>query len=241
MNLVALMYHRARAGALGNAPAMLDAHFALIAARHACVLPGEPLDPRRLSVCLTFDDAYYDFYAVVFPLLRKHGLRALLAVPAIVVHEHVDASPEERLCAKTDVDCTHPRDLGFCTWPELREMADSGHVAVAAHGYTHRPLDSATVDFHTEIIVAKTILASRLDQPVESFVFPYGRFNPPALQKVTALYRHAFRIGGAVNRGWARLLYRVDADRLSSPGAPFTSGRLAAGRVRYFWNRLRRR
>ncbi len=242
MRLLALMYHRARAGPLGNAPGMLDAHFAHIAAHFACVLPGGVLDSRRLNVCLTFDDAYFDFYAVVFPLLQKHGLRALLAVPPVVVREEVKASSLERLQANPDVDCVHPDYRGFCTWPELREMAQSGHVAIAAHGFTHRRLDQPDADLHTEIVVPQALLAARLGQPVDSFVFPYGRFHAAALQRVRECYRHAFRIGGADNSEWdSSLLYRVNADNMATADAHFTPARLALYRGRRYWNRLRGR
>ena len=242
MRLLALMYHRARAGRFGNSPAMLDAHFAHIAGRHACVLPGTAPDPGRLNVCLTFDDGYFDFYAVVFPLLKKHGLRALLAIPPFVVQEHTGADPMARLAVEPEVDFARPSHGGFCTWPELREMAHSGHVMIAAHGFTHCRLDGENVDLHTEVVVPQTVLASRLGRPVESFVFPYGRFSPAARQLVHRHYRHVFRIGGADNPGWdSPLLYRVDADEMSSPQALFTNARRARYRARYLWNRLRGR
>ena len=55
---------------------MLDAHFAHISRQYRNVLPGEKLSVGALDVCLSFDDAYFDFYAIVFPLLKKHGLSA---------------------------------------------------------------------------------------------------------------------------------------------------------------------
>jgi peptidoglycan/xylan/chitin deacetylase (PgdA/CDA1 family) len=242
MRLLALMYHRARAGRLGNSPEMLDAHFGHIAARHACVLPGDRLDPLRLNVCMTFDDAYFDFYAIVFPLLKKHGLRALLAIPPVVVKEHTDMPAEARLQVEPDMNSPHPSHGGFCTLTELREMVSSGSIVIGAHGFTHRQLDGANVDLHTEIVVPQTLLASRLGQPVDSFVFPYGRFSPAARRCVSESYRYAFRIGGADNPGWnAPLLYRIDADEMESPRALFSNARRARYRARYLWNRLRGR
>lgn len=243
MNLLALMYHRARAGEGGNAPAMLDAHFKHIDDCFSCVLPGERLETARLNVCLTFDGGYYDFYAVVFPLLKQHGLRALLAIPPLVVQSHTDAPADVRLSCEPEVPFTHPNRGGFCTWTELREMAHSGHVAIAAHGFTHCRLDAPDADLHSEITVAQHLLEAHLDQPVTSFVFPYGRFTRSALERVHETYQHAVGIGGADNpRGWGnQVIYRVDADRLDAPDAPFTPARRARYRARYFWNRLRGR
>ncbi len=242
MRLLVLMFHRARAGRDGNAAEMLDAHFALVARDYQNVLPGEPLAPDRLNVCLSFDDAYFDFYEIVFPLLKKHDLRALLAVPPFFVRERTEATPEERLRLNRDQAFARPSRGGFCTWPELEEMTASGHVSVAAHGYAHRALDSLDADLDTEVHAPQTILGSRLGQEVTSFVFPYGRFSRPALSETRQRYRYAFRIGGALNDGWdGRVLYRVSADAMTSPDAPFSAPRLAAGRLRSMWNRARRR
>lgn len=240
--LLVLAYHRARAGVRGNDPAVLDAHFAHVARHHRCVLPGEPLDPGRINVCLSFDDATFDFYAVVFPLLRKHGLRALLAVTPGFVRERCDLPAELRLAAPADGSLPPSSRGGFCTWPELRELVASGRVAVAAHGYTHCRLDRPDSDLMAEVLVPQSLLAGRLGGPISSFVFPYGRFSPAALAAVRENYRYAFRLGGADNSSWRqRLLYRVDGDRLPSPEAPFRRPALARARTRAWWNRLRRR
>ncbi len=240
--LIVLMYHRAQACQYGNDPAMLDAHFAYIARHCHCVLPGAPLRDGAVNVCLTFDDAYFDFYAVVFPLLQRHDLCAVLAVPPSVVQEKAEFPADVRLGCEPNVNYNHPNYGGFCTWPELRELAQSGRVAIAAHGLTHSPLDRSDADLQAEIVAAQAVLTKRLGQPVESFVFPYGRFSAEALACARQHYRHTFRIGGADNPGWDHsLLYRVDADRLPAPDAPFTRARRAKYQARYLWNRLRRR
>lgn len=242
MSVVALMYHRAQPGRYGNAPEMLDAHFRFIAARCACVLPGESLARGKINVCLTFDDGYYDFYAIVLPLLKKHGLHAVLAVVPALVPDGVEATAEERLAAVTDFDARDPDRRGLCSWRELQEITESGHGVVAAHGYAHRRLDKVDTDVHDEVIVPQTVLRARLGRPVDTFVFPYGRFSRQALASVRANYAYAFRIGGADNRSWnAPVLYRVDADRMTSPEALLAPHRRLSYRLRFYWNRVRGR
>jgi peptidoglycan/xylan/chitin deacetylase (PgdA/CDA1 family) len=242
MSLIALLYHRAQACDYGNAPAMLDAHFSYIAANCRCVLPGDPLEQDAVNVCLTFDDAYFDFYAVVFPLLQRHGLSAVLAVPPAVIHERAEFPSGVRLGCEANVNYNHPNQGGFCTWPELREMAHSGRIAIAAHGLTHCRLDRPDADLQSEIVASQILLSRRLGRPVDSFMFPYGRFSPAALACAQQHYRHSFRIGGADNPGWdSQLLYRVNADRLPAPDAPFAKTKRARYRARYLWNKLRRR
>ena len=242
MTLLVLMYHRARAGRHGNSAAMLDAHLGHVAAKFQNVLPGERLARDRANVCVTFDDGYYDFYSTVFPLLRKHGLRALLAIPPFVVRDTVHVGVAERLAVEADDAFAHPSRGGFCTWSELREMAASGHVSIAAHGFTHTRLDVPHANLETEIDAPRALLSARFDQTVDSFVFPYGRYSPEALDKARRRYRYVFRIGGALNRTWASpLLYRIDADGMATPAALFAPGRMLSYRSRYWWNRLRGR
>jgi peptidoglycan/xylan/chitin deacetylase (PgdA/CDA1 family) len=242
VNLAVLMYHRARAGRHGNAPAMLAAHFEHLTRRTRNVLPGEPLEPAALNVCLSFDDAYFDFYATVFPLLQRHNLRALLAVPPAVVQEDVAAVREERLRLEPDEAFARPELGGFCTWPELGEMTDSGHVTIAAHGFTHCRLDVPEAELDHEVDAPQAVLRQRLRQPVDSFVFPYGRYGPRSLERARRKYRHVFRIGGAMNRTWDHpVLYRIDADEMTTPVSLLSAGRRLGYRARHFWNRLRRR
>jgi len=242
MNLLVFMYHRARLERHGNAPAMLDAHFAHVARHYANVMPGEPLQPGRLNVCLTFDDGYYDFYARVFPLLRRHQLRAQLAIPSSLVPEGVAAPAEKRLGVASTEAFADPEKGGLCTWSELQEMAQSGHVTLAAHGHTHTRIDGPEADLVREVHTPAKILGARCGRPVESFVFPYGRFSGASLYSARQHYRYVFRIGGAANRAWnQRLLYRISGDVLSAPASPFSPARLARYRTYYLWNRLRRR
>ena len=242
MNLLVVAYHRARSGPDGNPPAMLDAHFAYLARRCSCVVPGDTLEGARLNVCLTFDDAYFDFHSVVFPLLQKHNLRAVLAVPAALIAETARLPNDVRTCGGGKIRASEVDRHFHCTWPELASLAASRRVVIAAHGLFHERLDSRETDLDAEIRLSRQILATRLAQPVDSFVFPYGRFSSEALRTVGQHYRYAFRIGGAMNRGWSgRLIYRVNGDRLAAPDALFSPALLARYRARFFWNRLRGR
>jgi len=236
------MYHRARTGRHGNSPEMLDAHFAHIAASYPNVMPGDRIAPHRPNVCLSFDDGYFDFFSTVFPLLERHNLRALLAVPLKVVLDRVEVETDERLEIDSEEAFAHPNRGGFCTWAELAEMATSGRVTVAAHGFTHTRLDGPDVDLGLEVDTPKKILEKRLGQPIDSFVFPYGRFSEASLKRTKRRYHHVFRIGSALNRNWeSRVLYRIDADRMEAPASLFSSANLLRYRARFLWNQLRSR
>lgn len=242
MALLVLMYHRAQRGPFGNAPEMLDAHFATIAQTCHVVLPGEPCRADRLNACLTFDDAYYDFAVEVLPRLEKHRLRAVLAVPTGCVAEATAHAASDRLVVAAD-DAFRPGNAhAFCTWTELEAIARTGLVAFAAHGHAHVALDQPGADLAREIEASGNQLEQRLACPVSTFVFPYGRYSRAALRRATRRYRTVFRIGGASNRDWRHQpVYRVNADNLRAADEPFRRGRLLAYRTRSIWNRLRGR
>ena len=71
--------------------------------------------------------------------------------------------------------CAHPHLGGFCTWTERRESAHRGHVVLAAHGFSHRPLDDAGAELHSGIPVYRPVLEAHLSPPVTRFVFPSDR------------------------------------------------------------------
>jgi peptidoglycan/xylan/chitin deacetylase (PgdA/CDA1 family) len=240
MTLLVLMFHRAQAGRYGNSVQSLEAHFAHLARACNCVLPGDPLDRRRLNVCLSFDDAYYDFFAFVPPLLEKHDLRALLAVPPGMIQERTAASHGARLALSVGDTAAHPEGGGLCTWPELESLAATGRVAFAAHGRSHIRLDEDGVDLQREVVVPHLELEQRLHLPVESFVYPFGRFDRTVHALARQSYRYVFRIGAASNASWeAPLLYRVDGDRMASPTVLLSPLRRLRYRWNAGWNRLR--
>lgn len=242
MTLLVPMYHHASGGPFGNTAETLDAHFAWIASHCHCALPGEPLDDERLNVCPTFDDAYVDFYAVVYPLLRRHGLRSVLAVPTAAIRERTLLAMADRLRACATRSTRLDADGGHCTWTELLEMAASGSVTLAAHGHHHVRLDRPEADLDGEIAQPKALLSARLGRAVDSYVLPFGRFDAAALACARQHYRFVFRIGGADNAGWSgKLLYRIDADAMAAPQALFGAGRRVAYRWRRYWNESRGR
>jgi peptidoglycan/xylan/chitin deacetylase (PgdA/CDA1 family) len=220
--MLALLYHRVGDGKYANPLAMMDRHLGWIAGRYRTVCPGEPLRLLRCDVCLTFDDATYDFYYYIFPLLKKYRLRALLAVPVRFIQESSSLDPAVRLsipyreAMKGDQFRTH---VPFCTWQELREMVQSGHVDIASHSYHHQNMLTPGLDLDLEIALSKGILEEKLGRTIRTFVYPLGKFNPAIHRQVKRHYDFAVRIGTAWNLSWQNgsgIVYRVISDNLTS-------------------------
>jgi peptidoglycan/xylan/chitin deacetylase (PgdA/CDA1 family) len=223
--LASLMYHRIGSGKHANSFAMIRTHLEYLKANYPIVLPGDPLPKNQLCVCLTFDDATFDFYHFLFPLLKEMKIRVLLGVPVRYIQEETTLAAEERLSVPYPLmmqDGFFEKKFPFCTWRELREMIQSGYVEAASHSFSHSNLTFTFVNLEREVIQSKKILEERLSQAISSFIYPFGRCNEVLHEFVSLHYPYAFRIGSAFNRNWKnrhRPLSRIPADQLKAPDA----------------------
>lgn len=107
----------------------------------------------RDGVVLSFDDATWNFWAIVFPLLRRFRMRAVLFVIPGLVSDDDTTYPT---IADVDgggasieavVNRRHVQPL--CTWRELAIMHESGLVDIQSHSLRHLrvPISTAIVDF----------------------------------------------------------------------------------------------
>lgn len=220
-----IMYHHINSDdlPLSNSDSMMESHLALIAKRYTTVFPGDTI--VKNSICLTFDDAYYDFYHYVFPLLKKYNLKALLAVPSTYILDDTEIVPEKRLSLKHhEIYENYQLFAPFCTYTELGEMVNSGHVAIASHSMNHVNLSEAGVDLEQEIFGSKVALEENIGCRVDSFVLPYGKYNDEVVALAREHYSYVFRIGNALNPSWegiGGLLYRIKGDALRAPDELF--------------------
>jgi len=100
--------------------------------------------PKK-SLILTFDDGYYDNYSIVYPLLKKHNLKAIFFVNTLFIKELTSRTLQT--IEKSDFvnaelidnyfnqqDATSDQ---YITWEEIREMEASGHVDIQCHSHRH--------------------------------------------------------------------------------------------------------
>lgn len=213
--LIALMYHRVintLLAAEGN-QAFVN-HLSMIAQQFRVVAPGDELIRNKINVCLTFDDAYFDFYHYVFPLLQKFNIKAVLGIPVGLILEDTNVSAELRLQAPyLNSGGAVQTQATLCTWHEIREMVTSGLVIPACHGLTHQKITHQNLE--QEVIYAGQLLQKKLQIEIDTFVYPYGKMTHSINQIVNKHYRYTMRIGSALNYNWTNLhnvIYRVNAD-----------------------------
>lgn len=99
----------------------------ITSAQLADFLNGKGALPEK-AVLLTIDDGKLGVYKHAYPLLRKYGMKASLAV----IGERIDAATDDLQARAAD-------PAPYCTWSEIKEMSDSGVIEVVSHSYTrHR-------------------------------------------------------------------------------------------------------
>lgn len=218
------MYHHVNSDRCSNEYAIFDAHLKYISQNMTTVFPSDE-KPVKNAICLVFDDGYYDFYHLIYPLLKKYKLKALLGVVPSVTLDTTDKDDALRLAPEHNHLFAEYKNGTFCTYEELKEMQDSGVVQIASHSLTHTNLLEDGVNLEDELVLSQKILQEKLNTKVQSFIFPFGKYNQAVLDETNRYYKYAFRIGNGVNRdfdGINGVIYRIDADNLKDASSIFS-------------------
>lgn len=219
-----MLYHRLGEGKLGNNWELLKEHFKFIQDNFNIILPGDSI--KGPSICLTFDDAFFDFYDSIFPFLLKHQMRSVVAVAPKYISAKTSVRKQARLAvpySQAMKEGIYQSKVPHCTWEELKEMSKTGYVEIASHSYSHPDLSNFQGSLEKEIIDSKNEIELRLNQAVSTFIYPFGKFNNAVCKCVKQHYAYDMRIGNAYNQNWQSKmpLMRINGDRLDSAQAPF--------------------
>ncbi len=126
---------------------------------------ADDIDQNKASnrtIILTFDDGYYDNYALALPILERFGYTATFFVVAAAVSNR---TPQPQLCLRGKLTMTDQ---------QLRDLRDRG-MTVGAHGCAHRRLTSLSDhELSTELGGSKAKLEGIVEQAVELFAYPFG-------------------------------------------------------------------
>ncbi|MFX0198881.1 MAG: GT4 family glycosyltransferase PelF [Candidatus Hodarchaeota archaeon] len=123
----------------------------------------EELSPR--SVCLTFDDGYYNNYESVFPILKKYNVPAAIFVSTRYIASNSSKEVDLKIGER------------FLSWGEIREMAGGG-VEFGSHGYNHCDLTSLSPDkSFQEVRRSKQLMGKNISGKIRYFSYPYGRYD----------------------------------------------------------------
>jgi len=108
-------------------------------------LIGKTQLPKK-TVMIHFDDGFLDNWSVVFPIMKKYGLKFSI----VVTPEFIQMTKEKRPFLKETTENNILDWWGYLSIEELKEMEKSGLVDIQAHGFTHTwyPTSDRIIDIY---------------------------------------------------------------------------------------------
>ena len=88
-----------------------------------------------------------------------------------------------------------------------------------------------------EIIESKSILEKKLNIKVDTFIFPFGKYDKRVLDMCKRYYKYLFRIGNGINKdfnGVKGLIYRINADNLKDEKNIFSKKNILKYKLKSF-------
>jgi peptidoglycan/xylan/chitin deacetylase (PgdA/CDA1 family) len=138
----------------------------------ACYRQAGQLPPPG-AVVITLDDGFADNGHLAAPQLRRFHFPATLFAVSDRVGRAADWDGAGELAGRPLMD-----------WPSLAELTREG-IEIGAHSRTHPRLPELEPTNATEEIVgSRDELSRRLDVPVRSFCYPYGRKTSEVVESV---------------------------------------------------------
>lgn len=162
--------------------------YAAVSIGTACgVLDGQPRPPGPV-VGITMDDGYMDNYEIAAPILKRYGFSAtIFVVPRSVGRTNIWMGREE----------ASPRHL--MGWKEIGELCDAG-FEIGSHSLSHADLTTLNeTEVGREVEDSKKEIEDRIGRPVNSFAYPYGRYDERAR---AAVVRAGYTVACTTNSGF---------------------------------------
>lgn len=203
-NVPVLMYHHITpaAGMICTTPDRFDDQLAgLVRAGYRSIttlqfehfLSGGDVPER--SVLITFDDGYLNNWVYAQPILKRHGMTAVLFAvtdwigdgPCRPQSEEVADDllpwcPDHATCKKEIAEGR--RDAVMARWSELAAMAAQGTFEIHSHTHTHTRWDQVAKDaadkrhhIAQELVESGRMLATRLPGHGNHLCWPQGYFD----------------------------------------------------------------
>ncbi len=158
--------------------------------------------PQR-SIVITFDDGYQSVYSQAFPVLQRYGMTATVFLTTGKDRTQRLPSMEGR---------------PMLSWDEIGEMHRGG-LNFGAHTLTHPDLTGLPLNqIEAEIIGSKERIEDAVGTSVDTFAYPFGRYDERCREFVS----HHFRCACSDRLGLCRYdsdpytMERVDAYYLRS-------------------------
>jgi len=116
------------------------------------------------EVIIAFDDGFLSNYTIVFPLMKKLGLKFNIFLA---------------------VENMEKQNKDYLTWDMVSEMNKSKMVGFGAHTYSHIDVRNITdIHYDKEIYQTNALIRKYTNNDVNDFCFPYGYYNDKIIAKL---------------------------------------------------------
>lgn len=124
-------------------------------------------------IILTVDDGYKDNYNILYPMLKKYNMKAVIFLVSGLDYNRwtVESDNEKRFDLMSD--------------EEVMELQNSGHIEFGGHTLTHVSFfDVDDERAREEIVKDKEITEKRLGKKLKVFAYPYGHKRKEVVEMV---------------------------------------------------------
>lgn len=117
-------------------------------------------------IVLTVDDGYVDNYEILFPLLKKYNMKAIIYMVTRLKYN------------KWTHDNMGEKKFYLMNSSQIEEMSKSGLVEFGGHTLTHPSLlEISNEEIRKEVISNKNDLEKIIGKKLMSFAYPYGHLS----------------------------------------------------------------
>ena len=143
---------------------------------------------NKVNVLLTFDDGFVDNYLVAAPILNNFKITAVFFVIAECL---ADGSPPSFIKSR-QIEQANPDVYKTLTIPQAHGLLAMG-MSIGSHGSRHPDYSKIAHEMGIQDAVdSKSFIEAALGVPVESFSFPWGRFQDKQTEILKTAYRRVF-------------------------------------------------
>ena len=136
---------------------------------------GENKNLPAKTIVLTFDDGFQNFYMEAFPILEEFGFTATVFLVTNYCEKHNDWEGNLPTLERSKL----------MSWSEIKELYNHG-IEFGAHSLSHPDFTKISLEqVERELIESKSVIEDKLGSAVETFAYPYGKFNN-AVKRLTA-------------------------------------------------------
>ena len=147
-------------------------------------MEGKRTVPEK-SVVLSFDDGFWDNYEYAFPILKKYRLKATIFIVTGWISEERDKTRPREVIPHHQGNQLIARGRGdqiAMTWPEAKEMQESGLIEIESHTHSHnKELYQDRPALREDLGRSREAILNHLNKESTCLCWPGGRYSPESI------------------------------------------------------------